>query len=149
MNKICNFYINDAHLSVVLFEYIKRQVNDGTKIIVVTQDNKKMNMKSLKEKFNKAKMESKIDFLNEESINKLYDNENITIIIKGNNKFISKIENNFTRLFREENINIDILSCYNIKDSDISEISSQYNQILNTKGICDLCNMDESKLQKI
>lgn len=149
MNKICNFYINDAHLSVVLFEYIKKQVNEGTKIIVVSQDDKKMNMRSLKEKFSKSKMEPKIDFLNDKTIDNLYENENITIVIKGDKEFILKIENNFSRLFREENINVDILSCYNIKDSNISEISSKYNQILNTKGLCNLYNKEEENLQKI
>lgn len=148
MNKICNFYINDAHLNVVLFEYIKKQVNDGTKIIVVSQDSTNMNIRNLKDKFNKSKMKSKIDFLSDENINKLYNN-NITIIIKGNNEFISKIESDFSKLFREEEINVDILSCYNINDSNISEISGKYNQILNTKGICNLCNKEKQKLKKI
>ncbi len=149
MNKICNFYINDAHLSVVLFEYIKKQVDSGTKIIVVSQDTKKMRIRDLKNKFNNIKVNSKIDFLTDENIDKLYNNENINIVIKGDKEFISKVESNFNRLIKKEKINVDILSCYNIKDSNISEISNNYDQILNTNGIYNLSKDRENNLQKI
>lgn len=149
MNKICNFYVNDAHLSVVLFEYIKKQVSCGTKIIVVSQDAKKMGIRDLKNKFNSVNANSKIDFLTDENIDKLYNNENINIIIKGDKEFIAKMEKDFNKLIKKERINIDILSCYNIKDSNISEISCKYDQILNTNGIYNLSKEKQNNLQKI
>ena len=145
MNKICNFYISEKHLNIVLFEYIKKQVKKGIKIVVVSQDSQNPRIGNIRERMKNKKVEKLEDFLDEQTIQNIYNKERITIVVKGNSNFIKKVEDNLTELLKKDNV--DILSCYNVLENDVKEISKKYNKILKTDGVHNISKNEN--LQKI
>ncbi len=144
MEKICNLYINDSHLSITLIEYIKKEISKGTKIIVVSQDDIKQNIKSLSNKFKQSNLDDKIDILKEIEERKIKFMDNTSVIIKGDNDFILKTEESFNELFKTNNINANIISCYNISESNnVYDITTKYSKMLNTSGIVDIKNVEQ------
>lgn len=144
MEKICNLYINDSHLSITLIEYIKKEISKGIKIIVVSQDDIKQNIKSLSNKFKQSNLDDKIDILKEIEERKIKFMDNTSVIIKGDNDFILKTEESFNELFKTNNINANIISCYNISESNnVYDITTKYSKMLNTSGIVDINNVEQ------
>lgn len=52
IKKICNFYVSDWHLAVMLLPYINKEINKGTKITTVFQNNMRNNIETLVRKLN-------------------------------------------------------------------------------------------------
>lgn len=144
MDRICNLYIDKMHLSVTLFEYIKKEITEGTKIIVVSQDDIRKDIKSIKKKFQERKVCSKIDYLNEISQKALEKLDNVSVIIQGDADFVAKTERLFSEMVTTNDIKINIVSCYNVMENiDVTKVVNKYDKILSTNGIENIKNVKE------
>lgn len=139
MDRICNLYIDKTHLSVTLFEYIKKEITQGTKIIVVSQDDIRKDIKSIKKKFRERKVCSKIDYLNEVNKKALEKLDNVSVIIQGDADFVAKTERLFSEMFTNNDIKVNIVSCYNVMENiDVNKVVDKYDKILSTNGVEDI-----------
>lgn len=146
MDRICNLYIDKIHLSVTLFEYIKKEIDKGTRVIVVSQDDIRKDIKSIKKKFSEKRVCSKINYLNEIDQNALEKLENVSVIIQGDAEFVEKTERLFSEMFSNENIKVNIVSCYNITQNiNVPEVVDKYDKILSTNGIENIKSKQEEK----
>ena len=145
MDRICNLYIDKMHLSVTLFEYIKKEVEKGTKIIVVSQDDIRKDIKSIRKGFKNRKVCSKIDYLNEIDREALQKLNNISIIIQGDAEFVAKTERLFSEEITNEETKLNIVSCYNITENiNVEKVVDKYDKILSTSGIENISEKRES-----
>ena len=99
IKKICNFYVSDWHLAVMLLPYINKEINKGTKITTVFQNNMKNNIETLVRKLNlkNEKEILQIDWnTKNNSILERYIKENLSsgeenlFIINGDKEYVEK-----------------------------------------------------------
>lgn len=144
MDRICNLYIDKTHLSVTLFEYIKKELVKGTKIIVVSQDDIRKDIKSIKKKFSEKRLCSQIDYLNEIDQKVLNKINNVSVIIQGDAEFVAKTERLLSEMFSNENMKVNIVSCYNIMQNiNVPDVVEKYDKILSTNGVEELKSIKE------
>ncbi len=149
MDRICNLYIDKTHLSVTLFEYIKKEFVKGTKVIVVSQDDIRKDIKSIKKRFKEKRICSKINYLNEIDEKALNKMSNVSVIIQGDAEFVTKTERLLGEMFSNENIKVNIVSCYNITQNiNVPNVVEKYDKILSTNGVEELKNVKEEKIEK-
>lgn len=150
IKKLCNFYVSDLHLAVMLLPYISKQIDKDVEITTIFERLEKKNIEEILEKLNiKNKNEIlDINWLNsnkhtdieiKECIkNQINDGKEKIFIIGGNKNFIyhnNKIVlNSFEIPKRKESIKI--IDCYNIEEVGIKaqDIVKQYDAIVNTSG---------------
>ena len=135
IKNICNFYVSEYHLEIMLLPYISKKIDKGEEIIIVTENDLRKTLKVVIDKINlEQNKKEKIKALNWnnkkiEGIPKMSD-----IILVGSVKFITNIMNEL----KETNINFfKIIVCYNyneVKDN-MQNIVSRYDAMLNTLGI--------------
>lgn len=150
IKKLCNFYVSELHLSVMLLPYISKQINEDVEITTIFEKLEKNKFKKVLEKLNVKNKEEilAINWFNsnentdeqiKNSIEKsIKNNKKVTIIIGGNKKYI--LENNIRlqKMLNNNEIkeNVKIIDCYNIEEIGIEmkEIVKNYDAILNTSG---------------
>ena len=148
IKRLCNFYVSDLHLSVMLLPYLSKQVNEDVEITTIFEKTEKEAIEEVLEKLN-VKNKNEIMEINwfEKNTNEdvkntiekdLENNKKITIIIGGNKKFVldnnEKIMSYLNEM--ETNSEIKIINCYNIEEiaNDMKSIVKEYDGILNTSG---------------
>ena len=150
IKKLCNFYVSDLHLSVMLLPYISKQINEDVEITTIFEKLEKNDMEAILDKIN---VKNKNEILNinwlennekiykrtEDAIKKsIKDNKKVTIIVGGDKNYISKNNSNIMKILNENNKkeNVKIINCYNIEETglDMKEIVKSYDGILNTSG---------------
>lgn len=150
MKKLCNFYVSDLHLSVMLLPYISKQVNEDVEITTIFEKLKKENIEKILDKLN---VKNKNEILNinwfnsnqdtyekiKNTIEKsIKDNKKITIIIGGTQNYVLNNNNNIVNKLQEkyDMSNVKIIDCYNVEElnTDMKQIVRKYDGILNTSG---------------
>ena len=150
IKKLCNFYVSDLHLSVMLLPYISKQINEDVEITTIFEKLEKNDMEAILDKIN---VKNKNEILNinwlennekiykrtEDAIKKsIKDNKKVTIIVGGDKNYISKNNSNIMKILNENNKkeNVKIINCYNIEETGLNmkEIVKSYDGILNTAG---------------
>ena len=148
IKRLCNFYVSDLHLSVMLLPYLSKQVNEDVEITTIFEKTEKEAIEEVLEKLN-VKNKNEIMEINwfEKNTNEdvkntiekdLENNKKITIIIGGNKKFVldnnEKIMSYLNEM--ETNSEIKIINCYNIEEiaNEMKSIVKEYDGILNTSG---------------
>ena len=150
IKKLCNFYVSDLHLSVMLLPYLSKQINEDVEITTIFEKVEKQNIEEILDKLNVKNKEKILDinWLNsnkntdeeikkilEENINK---GKNNIIIIGGNKKYIFQNNQNIIKMLNKKEINKDIkiIDCYNVEEVglDMKNIVKKYDGILNTSG---------------
>lgn len=150
IKKLCNFYVSDLHLSVMLLPYLSRQINEDVEITTIFEKIEKRNIETVLDKLNIKNKEKilNINWLNsskntneeiEKTIKKEIGKEKDNIIIiGGNKKYISENNENIKKILKENNnnSNIKIIDCYNVEEVgyDMKNIVKSYDGILNTSG---------------
>ena len=148
IKKICNFYVSDWHLAVMLLPYINKEINKGTKITTVFQNNMKNNIETLVRKLNlkNEKEILQIDWnTKNNSILERYVKENLSsgeenlfiinrdkeYVEKSNEKVIEYIGKNKTK----KNF-IKIVDCYEVEQNEekMYNIIKMHDCVLNTSG---------------
>lgn len=150
IKKLCNFYVSDLHLSVMLLPYLSKQINEDVEITTIFEKLDKENIEAVLEKLNVKNKEEilNINWFNsnkdtyekiEDTIDKsINSNKKTTIIIGGNKNYISKNNETIMKyLNSKKNIsNIKIIDCYNVEEvgMDMKSIVKKYDGLLNTSG---------------
>lgn len=151
IKRLCNFYVSDLHLSVMLLPYINKQINEDVEITTIFEKLEKENFEAVLDKLN-VKNKEKILNINWFNSNKdtyekienkieedIKNKKNITIIIGGNKNYVFNNNKNIINYFNEKSIKdleIKVINCYNIEEVEKSAklIVKQYDGILNTSG---------------
>ena len=143
IKKLCNFYVSDVHLSVMLLPYISKEINNDVEVTTIFEKTQKKDFEEILEKLN---IKNKEQILNINWIGNCTEDEiekNIktsfkcgkrnTIIIGGGEKYISNI-NNLINNELSKNSNIKIIDCYNIEEieSNMKSIIKKYDGVINT-----------------
>ena len=141
IKKICNFYVSDWHLAVMLLPYINKEINKGTKITTVFQNNMKNNIETLVRKLNlkNEKEILQIDWnTKNNSILERYVKENLSsgeenlFIINGDKEYVEKSNEKVIEYIGKNKTKknfIKIVDCYEVEQNE----EKMYN-IINTSG---------------
>ncbi|MBR2786025.1 MAG: hypothetical protein IKD76_00730 [Clostridia bacterium] len=159
IKRLCNFYVSELHLSVMLMPYLNRQLNEDVEITTIFEKLEKEKFKIVLDKLNiKNKSDIlRINWLNsdidtyekiEGTIEKgIKEKKKVTIIIGGNKDYICRNNANIMKVLQKNNSadEIKIINCYNVDEvgKDIKSIIENYDGILNTAGECNKNFIDE------
>lgn len=144
--KLCSFYVSNAHLVTMLIPYLSRKIKEGNNFIIFTQNNLENEVEMLLSKINiKEEEKQKIRNINwkkslyQENVikEKLENNiENLYIIINGDNEYVEKINERVERINEKNQKNVTIIDCYEVLqvNQEINKILNNHDKILNTSG---------------
>ena len=144
--KLCSFYVSNAHLVTMLIPYLSRKIKEGNNFIIFTQNNLENEVEMLLSKINiKEEEKQKIRNINwkkslyQENVikEKLENNiENLYIIINGDNEYVEKINEKVERINEKYQKNVTIIDCYEVLqvNQEINKILNNHDKILNTSG---------------
>lgn len=144
--KLCSFYVSNAHLVTMLIPYLSRKIKEGNNFIIFTQNNLENEVEMLLSKINiKEEDKQKIRNINwkkslyQENVikEKLENNiENLYIIINGDNEYVEKINEKVERINEKNQKNVTIIDCYEVLqvNQEINKILNNHDKILNTSG---------------
>ena len=140
--KICNFYISEWHLTMMLLPYIKENINNNI-ITTFLEKNIEENVNILLSKINfKEEIKEKIKKINWKENRELNDintsnlinsAKNKLIIISGSMGYVNKINE---KLMQKNLKNVKIVNCYKIdkNNKNIKDVLINHDKILNTSG---------------
>ncbi len=148
IKKICNFYVSDWHLAVMLLPYINKEINKGTKITTVFQNNMKNNIETLVRKLNlkNEKEILQIDWnTKNNSILERYIKENLSsgeenlFIINGDKEYVEKSNEKVIEYIGKNKTKknfIKIVDCYEVEQNEekMYNIIKMHDCVLNTSG---------------
>lgn len=148
IKKICNFYVSDWHLAVMLLPYINKEINKGTKITTVFQNNMRNNIETLVRKLNlkNEKEILQIDWnTKNNSILERYVKENLSggeenlFIINGDKEYIEKSNEKVIEYIGKNKTKknfIKIVDCYEVEQNEekMYNIIKMHDCVLNTSG---------------
>ena len=148
IKKICNFYVSDWHLAVMLLPYINKEINKGTKITTVFQNNMKNNIETLVRKLNlkNEKEILQIDWnTKNNSILERYVKENLSggeenlFIINGDKEYVEKSNEKVIEYIGKNKTKknfIKIVDCYEVEQNEekMYNIIKMHDCVLNTSG---------------
>ena len=135
VKNICNFYVSEYHLEIMLLPYISKKIDNEENITIITEIDLESTLNVVIEKINldKDKKEKikKIGW-NIQNIENIIPNTNVILI--GSKKFINE---KVFELKERQVENLEIIACYNYNEvkNDMKEIVSKYDGMLNTLGI--------------
>lgn len=135
VKNICNFYVSEYHLEIMLLPYISKKIDNEENITIITEIDLESTLNVVIERINldKDKKEKikKIGW-NIQNIENIIPNTNVILI--GNKKFINE---KVFELKERQVENLEIIACYNYNEvkNDMKEIVSKYDGMLNTLGI--------------
>ncbi len=145
MNKIikaCNFYVSEWHLFAALLPYIRDELKQKHKIVIVSQDKLEGGMKNLVKKLN-------LHFENENGINDvMWFNEDfvmeireectpVTIVVEGTMEFIKEINTYLVDRLYPLYLDLSIINCYEVYNSNnmLYNILDEHDFVFNTAGM--------------
>ena len=136
IENVCNFYANKYHLSVVLYEYLRK--NSRKEIITFFEDgiNEEMKMVELRTKHH---IKNKINFNANNDIQNTYINQskNLVFILRGSNLYL-KEANSYIKeeLKYMKNVKAKIINCYDFDQQRnfMKDIIKGSDKILYTTG---------------
>ena len=135
VKNICNFYVSEYHLEIMLLPYISKKIDNKENITIITEIDLESTLNVVIERINldKDKKEKikKIGW-NIQNIENIIPNTNVILI--GSKKFINE---KVFELKERQVENLEIIACYNYNEvkNDMKEIVSKYDGMLNTLGI--------------
>ena len=135
VKNICNFYVSEYHLEIMLLPYISKKIDNEENITIITEIDLESTLNVVIERINldKDKKEKikKIGW-NIQNIENIIPNTNVILI--GSKKFINE---KVFELKERQVENLEISACYNYNEvkNDMKEIVSKYDGMLNTLGI--------------
>ena len=135
VKNICNFYVSEYHLEIMLLPYISKKIDNEENITIITEIDLESTLNVVIERINldKDKKEKikKIGW-NIQNIENIIPNTNVLLI--GSKKFINE---KVFELKERQVENLEIIACYNYNEvkNDMKEIVSKYDGMLNTLGI--------------
>ena len=135
VKNICNFYVSEYHLEIMLLPYISKKIDNEENITIITEIDLESTLNVVIERINldkdKKEKRKKIGW-NIQNIENIIPNTNVILI--GSKKFINE---KVFELKERQVENLEIIACYNYNEvkNDMKEIVSKYDGMLNTLGI--------------
>ena len=135
VKNICNFYVSEYHLEIMLLPYISKKIDNEENITIITEIDLESTLNVVIERINLDKdKKEKIKKIgcNIQNIENIIPNTNVILI--GSKKFINE---KVFELKERQVENLEIIACYNYNEvkNDMKEIVSKYDGMLNTLGI--------------
>ena len=136
IENICNFYASKYHLSVVLYEYLRK--NSRKEIITFFEDWIDEEMKIIESR-SKHTIRNKVNFESNKDIEdtQINENKNIIFILRGSNLYL-KEANAYIKeeLKTMKNVKAKIINCYDFEQQRtfMKEIIKGSDKILYTIG---------------
>ena len=130
-------YASDYHFEMIGLLNIRKELKENKTVIILTQNDLEKTVKTVlsritmneeeKEKIQKINWTGETETKYKEIKNSIEQNQEISIYIKGEEKFIEEQNKKINKLIESENNfdNISIVDCY-----DFSEISERSNEII-------------------
>lgn len=150
IKRLCNFYVSDLHLSVMLLPYISKQIDEDVEITTIFEKIDKADIEKILDKLN---IKNKNEVLNINWFNSSKDSDNdiiknvensiknnrkINIIIGGSKDYILENNKKIKECFKDihSNADIKIIDCYDVEEveKEMKDIVKNYEVILNTSG---------------
>ena len=143
--KTCAFFASDYHFEMISLPYIEKELEKNKKIIILTENDLENTIKNLISKINlNEEKKKKIFNLNwknddlnkfKQIKNKVENNKEMTIFIKGKENYIKNINKNIEKWITK-NENVKTIDCYDIEEvgEEINEIKKRYKTVLSTTG---------------
>lgn len=148
VKKICSFYVNDWHLTVMLLPYIKQEVENQKRIITFMEQNLEDNVTILLSKLNlqedikkqikaiKWNTNTNLKYTEIEKTLKQGKGET-TILVSGKKDYIEKVNKSLEKYEKNnKKQTIKIINCYEVSNfnKNIKEVLDSHDAILNTGG---------------
>ena len=136
IENVCNFYASKYHLSVVLYEYVRK--NSRKEIITFFEDGIEEEMKIIAKRA-KQEIKNKINFGSNKDIENtlINENKNLIFILRGSNLYL-KEANTYIKeeLKTMKNVKAKIINCYDFEQQRtfMKEIIKGSDKILYTIG---------------
>ncbi|MBO6232719.1 MAG: hypothetical protein J6N78_01455 [Clostridia bacterium] len=137
----CAFYTSDYHLEMIMLPYINNNFENNKEVYVFTQNNLEDTITHLVKNINlNENTKRKVLNINwnkedENKYKELIQEEKESIVfIKGNKKYIEKVNQNLNQIKSYKNI--EIIDCYSLDDigNKVDEIRKNYKNVLMTDG---------------
>ena len=136
IENVCNFYASKYHLSVVLYEYLRK--NSRKEFITFFEDgiNEEMKMVELRTKHH---IKNKINFNANNDIEDTYINQskNLVFILMGSNLYLKEANSYIKKELKlMKNVKAKIINCYNFDQQRnfMKDIIKGSDKILYTTG---------------
>ena len=154
INKMCSFYVNEWHLTMMLIPYINKEIQEKGEIKIISEQNLELHIQSILSRLSlKQEIKEQINKIDWKETIKIEDKienskENSKIIVIGNKEYIEK-----TNQIIEDNIinkQITIINCYEVMqfNNNIEEILCAHDKVLNTSGSRDIEEIFDGYNQK-
>lgn len=136
IENVCNFYASKYHLSVVLYEYLRK--NSRKEIITFFEDGIEEEMKIIEKRAEHA-IKHKVNFGSNKDIENtlINENKNLVFILRGSNLYL-KEANAYIKeeLKTMKNVRAKIINCYDFEQQRtfMKEIVKGSDKILYTIG---------------
>lgn len=136
IENVCNFYASKYHLSVVLYEYLRK--NSRKEIITFFEDGIEEEMKIIEKRAEHA-IKHKVNFGSNKDIENtlINENKNLVFILRGSNLYL-KEANSYIKeeLKTMKNVRAKIINCYDFEQQRtfMKEIVKGSDKILYTIG---------------
>lgn len=143
--KTCAFFASDYHFEMISLPYIEKELEKSKEVIILTENDLENTIKNLISKINlNEEKKKKIFNLNwknddlnkfKQIKNKVENNKEMTIFIKGKENYIKNINQNIEKWITKSE-NVKTIDCYDIEEvgEEINEITKRYKTVLSTTG---------------
>lgn len=142
INKMCSFYVNDWHLTVMMLPYINGKLQENEKITIISEENLLNNINTILERTNiKEEYKKQIQTIGWEKTskkeikNKIQEQENgNNIIIIGKEDYIENTNKIIENKVKTGEVNV--IDCYEVMgfNNNMENILKNHEKIINTSG---------------
>ena len=142
INKMCSFYVNDWHLTVMMLPYINGKLQENEKVTIISEENLLNNINTILERTNiKEEYKKQIQTIGWEKTspkeikNKIQEQENgNNIIIIGKEDYIENTNQIIETKVKTGEVNV--IDCYEIMEfnNNMENILKNHEKIINTSG---------------
>ena len=142
INKMCSFYVNEWHLTVMMLPYINSKMQNNEKVTILSEENLENNIETILQKLNiNNKVKNEIENLYWKStpinmvdtmVNEVISKDNIIIV--GNEEYIENANKIIDKKIKTGEINI--IDCYEVMqfNNNIDSILKNHEKVINTSG---------------
>lgn len=142
INKMCSFYVNDWHLTVMMLPYINGKLQENEKVTIISEENLLNNINTILERTNiKEEYKKQIQTIGWEKTskkeikNKIQEQENgNNIIIIGKEDYIENTNKIIENKVKTGEVNV--IDCYEVMEfnNNMENILKNHEKIINTSG---------------
>lgn len=142
INKMCSFYVNDWHLTVMMLPYINGKLQENEKVTIISEENLLNNINIILERTNiKEEYKKQIQTIGWEKTskkeikNKIQEQENgNNIIIIGKEDYIENTNKIIENKVKQGEVNV--IDCYEVMEfnNNMENILKNHEKIINTSG---------------